>query len=114
MSEAGRGLDTALGTGGREISRAAISSSGQAAVALGNHELFLEAESFLAPKQGGLAKEGSQKGPKAIKDRKRRDKLVLGVDVSMEGAEDMSMIAVIGHARGKRFGRGFLWWWATK
>ena len=114
VSEAGRGLDTTLGTRGREISRAAISSSGQAAAALGSHELFPEAESFLAPKQGGSAKEGSQKGPKVVKDRKRRDKLVLGVDVSMEEAEDLSLTAVVGHVRGKRFGRGFLRRWAAE
>ena len=84
------------------------------AAALGSHELFLEAESLLAPKHGGSAKVGSQKGPKAIKYRKRRDKLVLGVDVSMEEAEDMSMTVVVGHVRGKRFGRGFLRRWAAE
>ena len=114
MSEAGRGIETALGSGGGEVPRAAISSSGQAAAVLGSHDLFPEAESILAPKKGGSAKEGSQKGPKVVKDRKRRDKLVLGVDVSMEEAEDMSLTAVVGHVRGKRFGRGFLQRWAAE
>ena len=57
---------------------------------------------------------GSKKGPKAVKDRKRRDKLVLGVDVSMDEVGDMSMTAVVGHVRGKRFGSGFLRRWAVE
>ena len=65
------------------------------------------------PKHGGSAKEGSHKGPKAVKDRKRRDKLVLGVDVSMVEAEDLSLTAVVGHVRGKRIGRDFLRRWAA-
>ena len=40
--------------------------------------------------------------------------MVLGVEVTLEKAEDMSLIVVVGHARGKRFGRGFLRRWPAK
>lgn len=32
----------------------------------------------------------------------------------MEEAEDLSLTIVVGHARGKRFGRGFLQRWAAE
>ena len=99
MSEAGWGPDIALSSAGRV--HAAISSSGQAVEFLGSHDLSLETKSFLGPKQGGSVKEGSKKCPKVVKERKRRDKLVLGVDVSMEEAEDLSLTAVVGRVCGK-------------
>ena len=76
---------------------------------LGSHERSTEAEF-----QGGSAKERFIKGPKAVKNRLRRDKLVLGVDVSLAEVEDMSMTAVVGHVHGKHFGRGFLKRWAVE
>ena len=39
---------------------------------------------------------------------------MLGVDVTLEEAEDMSMTAVVGHVRGKHFGCGFLRRWAAE
>ena len=63
---------------------------------------------FPSPNHGGTTKAGSHKGPKAIKDRKRRDKLVLGVDVTLAEAEDLSLKAMVGHVHGKCIGRGFL------
>ena len=113
VSEVGWGINTALDTGGREIPRA-VNSSSEAVAALGSHGLFPVADSKLAPKLGQSMKTGSHKGPKAVKDRKRRDKLVLGVDLSMEEAEDTSLTAVVGHVHGKRFGHGFLRRWEAE
>ena len=116
VSETGQGPLSALGKGGGTVLGEAVSSCGQAAVALGGPDRCLEVDSPSAPKVGGSSKEGSRikNGPRPIKDLKRRDKLVLGVDVSMKQAEDLSLTAVVGHARGKYFGRGFLRRWAAE
>jgi len=70
---------------------------------------------LLKPKTGGKGKaEAVKKPPKAVKNRVRKDQLVLGVDVSLEEAEDLSLVAVVGRARGKRFGPSYLRRWAAK
>ena len=38
---------------------------------------------------------------------------MLGVDVTLVEAEDMSLTAVVGHVRGKRIGHDFLRRWAA-
>lgn len=67
------------------------------------------------PRSGMHAKAGPTKHPvKSVKERKRLDLLVLGVDVTMAEAEDFSNTVVVGHVRGRRFGRGFLHRWVSE
>lgn len=81
---------------------------------MGHEGLLHEAESFLAPRKGGSGKvETSKKKPKAVTSRPRKDKLVLGIDVEMVEVEDLSKVAVVGHARGKHFSIGFLRRWVA-
>jgi len=85
---------------------------GQEAAILGREGLLHEAESLLAPRKGGSGKVVvPKKKPKAVTNRPRKDRLVLGIDVEMEEVEDLSKVAVVGHVRGKRFSIGFLRRW---
>jgi len=114
------GSDVLRGTGGGQgddglgLPRVSLSSGGQDAAILGRDVLLHEAESLLAPRKGGSGKvETLKKKPKAVNNRPRKDKLVLGIDMVMAEAEDLSKVAVVGHARGKRFSIGFLRRWVT-
>ena len=107
-SEALHGYDLGQGCGGSELSR-------DIAAAPGGGDIPPEVESLIAPRTGASEQTVLHKRlPKSVKERKRKDKLVLGVDVSMEEVEDFSLTAVVGHGRGNRFGRGFLQRWAAE
>ena len=74
-----------------------------------------EDDSVHLPRTGDIGKaKAVKKTQKDVKIRVRKDQLVLGVDVSLAEAEDLSLVAVVGRARGKRFGPSFLRRWAAK
>jgi len=113
-SEALRGTGGGLGDVGLGLPRVALSSGGQGVAVEGRDGFLHEAEPLLAPRKGGSGNAPSvKKKPKAVSTRPRKGKLVLGLDVEMAEAEDFSKVAVVGHARGRRFSIGFLRRWVA-
>jgi len=111
------GLSAFPGAGvvGPDFQRTSLAAGDRDGASQGSGGPLLEAVSLPTPRHGGKGKgEVVSKPSKAVKHRHRQDQLVLGLDVSMGEAVDLSRLAVVGRARGKAFSPRFLRKWAAK